>query len=73
MHIMKKKLIFIFFLFLLSGFSIFLSYEFSEKKFLQSNDLQTIQNNENQIPLKKETLDIAVSYTHLTLPTIYSV
>ena len=62
MHIMKKKLIFIFFLFLLSGFSIFLSYEFSEKKFLQSNDLQTIQNNENQIPFKKETLDIDYSF-----------
>lgn len=59
---MKKKLIFIFFLFLLSGFSIFLSYEFSEKKFLQSNDLQTIQNNENQIPFKKETLDIDYSF-----------
>ncbi len=62
MHIMKKKLIFIFFLLLLSGFSIFLSYEFSEKKFLQSNDLQTIQNNENQIPFKKETLDIDYSF-----------
>ena len=62
MHIMKKKLIFIFFLFLLSGFSIFLSFEFSEKKFLQSNDLQTIQNNENQIPFKKETLDIDYSF-----------
>ena len=59
---MKKKLIFIFFLLLLSGFSIFLSYEFSEKKFLQSNDLQTIQNNENQIPFKKETLDIDYSF-----------
>ena len=59
---MKKKLIFIFFLFLLSGFSIFLSYEFSEKKFLQSNDLQTIHNNENQIPFKKETLDIDYSF-----------
>lgn len=59
---MKKKLIFIFFLFLLSGFSIFLSYEFSEKKFFQSNDLQTIQNNENQIPFKKETLDIDYSF-----------
>ena len=59
---MKKKLIFIFFLFILSGFSIFLSYEFSEKKFLQSNDLQTIQNNENQIPFKKETLDIDYSF-----------
>ena len=62
MHIMRKKLVFIFFLLLLSGFSIFLSYEFSEKKFLQSNDLQTIQNNENQIPFKKETLDIDYSF-----------
>ena len=59
---MRKKLVFIFFLLLLSGFSIFLSYEFSEKKFLQSNDLQTIQNNENQIPFKKETLDIDYSF-----------
>ena len=62
MNIMKKKLIFIFFLLLLLGFSIFLSYEFSEKKLLQSNDLQTIQNNENQIPFKKETLDIDYSF-----------
>ena len=62
MHIMKKKLVFIFFLLLLSGFSIFLSYEFSEKKFLQSNDLQIIHNNENQIPFKKETLDIDYSF-----------
>jgi len=59
---MKKKLIFIFFLFILSGFSIFLSYEFSEKKFLQSNDLHIIHNNENQIPFKKETLDIDYSF-----------
>ena len=59
---MKKKFIFIFFLFLLSGFSIFLSYEFSEKKVLQTNDLQTIKNNENQIPFKKETLDIDYSF-----------
>ena len=62
MHIMKKKLVFIFFLLLLSGFSIFLSYEFSEKKFLQSNDLHIIHNNENQIPFKKETLDIDYSF-----------
>ena len=59
---MKKKLIFIFFLLLLLGFSIFLSYEFSEKKLLQSNDLQTNQNNENQIPFNKETLDIDYSF-----------
>ena len=58
MHIIRKKLVFIFFLLLLAGFSIFLSYEFSEKKFLQSNDLHIIHNNENQIPFKKETLDI---------------
>ncbi len=62
MHIMRKKLVFIFFLLLLSGFSIFLSYEFSEKKFLQSNDLHIIHNNENQIPFKKETLDIDYSF-----------
>ena len=62
MHIMRKKLVFIFFLLLLSGFSIFLSYEFSEKKFLQSNDLHAIHNNENQIPFKKETLDIDYSF-----------
>ena len=59
---MRKKLVFIFFLLLLSGFSIFLSYEFSEKKFLQSNDLHAIHNNENQIPFKKETLDIDYSF-----------
>ena len=59
---MRKKLVFIFFLLLLSGFSIFLSYEFSEKKFLQSNDLHIIHNNENQIPFKKETLDIDYSF-----------
>ena len=62
MHIMRKRLVFIFFLLLLSGFSIFLSYEFSEKKFLQSNDLQLIHNNKNQIPFKKETLDIDYSF-----------
>ena len=59
---MRKKLVFIFFLLLLSGFSIFLSYEFSEKKFLQSNNLHIIHNNENQIPFKKETLDIDYSF-----------
>ena len=59
---MRTKLVFIFFILLLSGFSIFLSYEFSEKKFLQSNDLQIIHNNENQIPFKKETLDIDYSF-----------
>ena len=62
MYIMRKKLVFIFFLLLLSGLSIFLSYEFSEKKFLQSNDLHIIHNNENQIPFKKETLDIDYSF-----------